>query len=619
MATRGPGTESPRSGGLLIVRPSPLPPCLFFLLIWGLGSGLSAQVELPTAKGGFPYQLSLDREEVRVGELLTVVLEVEGLGRARLRSLFLDPGLSLEASFLHPLVLGEGRRGTELRLELRILQPGKRRVERLRLEGEEGSLDLGPFSFEALPEKSEGVSIRPYRWVFPETVYRYQAFSLRLVGAEGPVSETALATFPLPAGLSIESGTGPLSWIATALNEGSLLLPAAEISGEEAGRAPARSLRVLPLPAELEQSRAIGDFSLELQVPEGGRVGERLFFRLLLSGRGNQPSVRFPGVRLSLEDRPLPGAALATRRSEALRVGTAGYEGSSILEFSVLPTEPGLLRISVEALTTLDPAAGLRVLRTESRTLGISAGGSTTETGIKASRLRGLAVDAASRLARKLDTASRAPILLEAGNYPELLDLVSSLPAGLFPRDRAILEAATRWELGDKAAALALLLAQVRRAAFPGELRRAASELSASLGAGPPLLDALPSPVLMLILGLVPACLGGVGLFLGLRRGRKEGEPTRGRGGPLVLRLVLLIVVLLGLALCLASLRERRTEYGVVWTDRLLAIPSDKAEGGIGLVPGQCGRLIGEAPGYRGLRFPDGTVGWAPLESVYSY
>ncbi len=64
---------------------------------------------------------------------------------------------------------------------------------------------------------------------------------------------------------------------------------------------------------------------------------------------------------------------------------------------------------------------------------------------------------------------------------------------------------------------------------------------------------------------------------------------------------------------------ERHRRFAVVWTDRLLLVPSPLATGYVEVARGSAARVRGEAEGYVGLVLSGGLEGWAPEKSVYYY
>ena len=71
--------------------------------------------------------------------------------------------------------------------------------------------------------------------------------------------------------------------------------------------------------------------------------------------------------------------------------------------------------------------------------------------------------------------------------------------------------------------------------------------------------------------------------------------------------------------LAFASGSERRREFAVAWADKAFVVPSGLSEGSQPVRRGASAEVIGKAPGYVGLRFEDGVMGWVDEKSVYSY
>jgi hypothetical protein len=186
------------------------------------------------------------------------------------------------------------------------------------------------------------------------------------------------------------------------------------------------------------------------------------------------------------------------------------------------------------------------------------------------------------------------------------------------------LEAALRWDSGDRGRSLALLYGLRRRSPALAGVAESAAACSGELGSGPPLLDALPPP-LPFALTSAAAALGALFLFLASRskrrEGRREGE-GRGAAHRARLKALALLLVLASVVLAIlagAALSERRTVYAVLWTDSLLLVPSPVAEGRVTVTRGTAARVRGETSGYVGLVLADGLAGWAPRDAVYYY
>lgn len=520
------------------------------------------------------FRLSSSPEKPRQGDLLVLELSLPTEAEAGLGAVRLGPGLSLEASSARPLVdPATGRRGSLLRLELRVRSEGRLRVESVELKLAAGRALLGPFSFGgASPEAGHPA----WRWLGPARVYRYESFGLRLEG--GPTA-WAKADFEAPSGLALEAGEAPLSWTATALLPGRLELPEARVeAGAASGAAGPLSIVVSELPEALAASRAIGSFSLAFERLGKGRAeaGDTLRFRLTISGRGNFPSLLFPEVEASLPAAGsvpaiLPKAALRRARSDSFKADALGYSGSSSLELSLEAPRPGRLRLSVEPFPVLEPSGGLSLLRL-------------------------------------------APLELDILPASSPLPPASSPFAGVGPAEGRLSAAAKLWAGGEEGPALAELYRLSREEPYDARLSAIAAACEKAAGAGPRLRDSLPPPALCLAAALPFALLSGL-LFFGFARSRRRPKPLFILAGASLA--ALLCLLLLGLSW--ASTAERGRRYAVAWAAEALVVPSGLAEGRLPLQRGATALVIGQAPGYVGLRFADGSSGWVGAENVQFY
>lgn len=535
-----------------------------------------------------PYTVSHSPERPQKGELLAVEIRLEGEAEARLGAIQLGKGLSLEASSSRPFVdTATGKRGALLRLELRVQGEGSLRVESVELWLSSGRFLLGPFAFDAAGSEKSGPLRRDWRWAGPLSVYRYEAFGVRL---EGGPSAGASASFEAPEGAAFEPAEDALSWTVTALLPGRLILPEARVETRPAsqaapGKAPPFQIEVKELPAALDSTRAIGDFSLRFERLGAGpaRVGDTLRFRLTLSGAGNQPALLFPEPDVSLEQAGKPAAPLSpsllrTARSDALRPSPSGYEGSSLLEIALEAPRAGALRLTPKPFPVLAPDGSVSILRA-----------SPVEVEIRP--LEALAAPAA-----------------------KAADPFDGPKGGRLSEASRLSEAGRLWRKGEKGGALALLYRQSRERPYDAYLSAIAAACEAETGAGPRLRDSLPPPELFL-LGVLPFFLLAVGLFLLYRRNRRGAKrPALLVGASLA---ALLALLLLGFSV--ASSSERGVRYAVVWSQEAFVVPSALAEGRLPLVRGVTARVIGLSPGYVGLRFPDGSSGWVHTEYVDFY
>jgi hypothetical protein len=581
-----------------------------------------ARADWATSLQGFPFRLSSDPGQVLPGDLLVVEVQVARLTGASIEKLDLGPGLKLEESLIKPFADAKsGLSGTDLRLELRVLEAQSWRIASLALSGREGRFGLGPIEFARRPEAgaSPEAAAPVWRWLAPERVYRYESFDLELSGPPSAAGVVA-PLFEAPEGSTLEALPGSyLSWIGTALESGPLVLPEATIdAGKLSGRARARRIEVLPLPQAVEASRALGRFSLSLEGPTTAppKSQDLLVFRLTLSGVGNLPSVRLPEPSISLDGRGLGSDAWNERRIDELAPAKGGYRGRSTLEVSLVAPGPGRLRLYFPPLAALDPdgnIASLAVAPLELRLLAPISGASSAASGDPfLSYEPGLAASLASRE----PGLARLPSLIGADKAGAALELLRGMPPELrAEREAVLLDAALAWKTGLHGEALAAVYGFMRRNPDDRDGRSIADRAVAIVGAGPALVDELPPPGPFILASALLA-LVGFGFFLAGRLRKRPRRPSpafMATGG-------LLILAALALAgLGIASKLERRREFAVAWTDSASAVPSPLAENTSPLTRGQSALVIGRAEGYICLRFADGSVGWVAHGKVYSY
>ena len=659
---------------------------------------LAAAPSAPSAarSGSFAYRLELLPERPVIGSILIVTVRVEGLSAASLATLDTSPGLRFGSSLVKPwndaspgaapgaagsaegdatgatgatgaaAATGadasagqakDSRGGTELRLELSVLAEGPWTIDRLVLEGREGRFSIGPIRIEAGYPGTRASAPPAWYWKAPDSAYRYSAVAVSLAGPEaaGRAGSAAVAT---PTGAALEAVEGSSrSWLLVPLSGGSVLLPETRVEcGELSGKAQARRIEILPLPAEIESTRAQGEFSLGFEGPDGGkaRPGDLLVFRLVLRGTGNLPAIRFPAISASLNGKALPASLWRESRTDSIAPTAWGYEGAAILELSMEAPGSGRLRLAPAAFPVLRPDGIIETLRADPVEVVIKAGGGSG----KQDPFAALAPDLATSLASRDKALERLPRLVAAGRYDEALKNLASAPGQVREGgDGLVLAAVLSWAKGAKGEALASVYGMSRRSPGDLRLRTLAEAASAYVDAGPPLRDSLPPPPLFWglasALGLAGLALsaflafGKRGMGPGLRprwrpgRGLRPGQggrpgreetgnheefegaarPRRAEARPALLACAgfLLMAALASSCLALASGSERRREFAVVWADKALVVPSGLSEGSQPIRRGASAEVIGRAPGFIGLRFEDGVMGWVDEKSVYSY
>ena len=636
---------------------------LLALLASGLlaAGGAAAQAGAPTS---IAYRVEQLPEDAVEGGLARLVLVAQGLSAAGVEiAARLDGGLALESSSSRPRVGAAGARELEIVLELRVLAAGRRQVLGIDIRGKEGSLRVPALSFAARGKGGSRDEPPAWRWSAPSYVTRYEAFEIRIEKADGsPAPAEASASFPPPPGSSLEPA-GPLAWTAVALEEGELRLPEVRILAgmRDLGAAAPSALEARPLPAYLASSRAIGRFQLELLAPPAATLeaGRACRFVLRLSGRGNQPLVLLPEPRISVEGRDLPSESIRLERREGSKPAGEAFDGSCSLEISFTPAETGLLRLSFPPFAVLDPDSGRRDLSVPVFEAPVAPAPGGSGAALVAGGLSGQTAPAspglfdpylpalAARLAAREPSLSGLPELLRetregAGAAARAKARSSAL--ALFAKtaqdsagpggqtrleygggdpEAAFLEAGLLWESGDRGRSLAILCGLARRGsgrleaadgsreALASVASRLAAACSGELGAGPPLLDDLPRPRLFLGLAL-PALLLALVLFLVSFRSSRR--PIQRAAAVLALA-----ATLAAGGLGFASFLERRQARALLWTDRLLPVPSARAEASLPLAPGTTARVRGGSSGYVGVQLADGVSGWVRSGDLYFY
>ena len=541
-----------------------------FLGLFFLGAELGAlPLALKAKEGRQRIEADVELSDAESGDLV-LTFHLPGMHGAALADIKLSKGLSLVADSARPYVDDGGATGSELVLELASAGGGGGRVESLRFAGEDSVVDIEAFDLSFPRRQTETAILIPWNWRVPSKVWRYQSFPIALRPLDDSSPPTAAwPSFTLPPGLFLEGGRDPFSWIGTVLTAGHIRLPPARIVTDGEGQAPAADLEVEELPPLLQASRAVGDFSLSLQAPPKGEAGRPLSFRIIISGEGNLPALQPPLVEVILGGRALAATELNPRRSDSILPSARGYKGSSSLEISLVPAREASLVIVTKPWSYIEVSGKLHTITLAPRRLPIVAASPAASDLGKTRFLHALG-DASKRL----PVAAEVLVLYRDGKVPE---------------------------------AIAKLYHEAR---IDPAYRRLAEGSAGTLG--------LPRPDLGPPFGPAPA-FALAGLFLAavillflLKKKKAQGIP--------------IAIPALGLLLGLAALAgggfgladAARTRW-LAWSPSLSSLPSPGSERSISIAPGGSGRLIGRSGDWLCLEFSDGSTGWMPLSSVYSY
>ncbi len=153
------------------------------------------------------------------------------------------------------------------------------------------------------------------------------------------------------------------SWMVTPTQTGQILIPSARI--EQAGlvrAAGGKRLDVLPLPAAVEESGAVGRFELSSRMSSPkADPGEAVELVLRIEGRGNLKYLQFP------EPRAEGMTLLGKEDSQEIEPEGDGFRGfrERVLRFS--SSRPGSYTVEVPGWSSLDPreGQGRRIRRVE--------------------------------------------------------------------------------------------------------------------------------------------------------------------------------------------------------------------------------------------------------------
>ncbi len=538
--------------------------------------GAATLTSLPLTLHGLGYTQRIEAE-VRPADStpanLVLTIRLSAFHGAAIDGNRLPEGLGLVAESDRPYVDDAGIQGSEMVLELRSATEGRVWVDKLRVKGGGGAFDLAPFEL-VFPERPGEIPARTaWTWRAPSRVWQYQSFGIRLEPLDGRQPATsAWPTFDVPTGILLEEGNDTFSWVATALVAGSIVLPEVTIEGPDRGHSPIRTLVVEKLPTAIEASRAIGDFTIALEAPPEATRGSPLTIKLTLSGEGNFPALRPPPMAMSLDGRNLAVTERLDHRVDSFAKTGKDYKGSLIIETSLVPQSTGRLSVSTQPWLYLSESGQTRSLGAEVRSIHIISP-------------EGAAMS---------DATSTAMAIL-AGQ-----------------KGRPAREALERLKAGNTAGALALYYHAAR---FAMAYRQSAFRLAASLDLPAPDLGLPLAPLPFLIGGALSLICGGFIFFSPLRFRKAPRSRTNIRAMGIA---CLAIAVLALISAALVGV-NRGEERWLSYSTSMASTPSIDSERSIALPLGRTGRKIGLSGAWICLEFSDGSAGWLPLSSVYSY
>ncbi|HUX39005.1 MAG TPA: hypothetical protein VMV44_13980 [Rectinemataceae bacterium] len=501
---------------------------------------------------------------------LVLTFRLPGMRGAALADIELSKGLSLVADSARPYVDDSGGTGSEIVIELASANGGGGRVESLRFAGEASVVDIEAFDLSFPRRQGRGPTALPWIWKAPVKVWRYQSFplALRPLDDSSP-PPSAWPSFTLPPGIFLEAGRDSFSWIGTALTAGSIELPPVRVVTDDEGLAPAQRLEVEELPAPLQSSRAVGEFSIALEAPKRGEAGRPLSFRIIVSGEGNLPALQPPEALVLLGGKALAASGLSLRRSDSIAPSPRGYKGSSSLEISLVPDREASLVIALRPWSYIEVSGAVHIL---------------------------------SVPARRLSIAAASPVAMDEGRAKAIKTLEEA--SGPLPLAGEVLAS---YRNGRVAEALARLYHEARK---DSRYRVLAEGFAGDLGLPRPELGLPFGPLMAFVVAILSLAATAFFFF---------NKSAAASGSRALILTACIAVGLAGLAAGGLSMADGARTRWLAWSPSLSSLPSAGSERSIRIAPGGTGRLIGRSGDWLCLEFPDGTTGWIPLSSVYSY
>jgi tetratricopeptide (TPR) repeat protein len=305
---------------------------------------------------------------------------------------------------------GELTLGTEVRLEVEALSPGRWVLEGLRLEGDEVSYRVEPAVLSISGRETPGVVPPRLEWRLSEQrpyVGQTVALVLSAVNAEAvSIPETVSVSTPVGAVIESVDGIGRVdsrligetelfsfpvaTYLFTPTETGVLDLPPATARVRSLTlEAEGQSLPVRDLPPGLSSGVPVGSFVRSLELSRDLlEAGEQFSLRQRIRGLGNLSFMTLPDPRSQ--------SILLNRIADVLdAVPTdSGYQGSRTIEYSAVFENEGTFTLELPELRYLDPRSGrIRLLPGERRRVEVRSVGAVDERGRRGDRLSLLSAD----------------------------------------------------------------------------------------------------------------------------------------------------------------------------------------------------------------------------------
>lgn len=337
--------------------------------------------------------LSLANDRYTIGQRLTVDLLAENAepGAVKLLQPVYPAALALLAveqrSSTWEKVPGVMAKGTRFSLTFRVAKAGIVPLGPFQITWDGGSA-AAPARTLFLLREDEAQKRYPLevRWVLPPGPY-YRGQDLPLILKVGNLQNLLKPVpFDLPAPgngiLERVTGLGDIeittvgddrlfnipwgSWMLLPNSSGTLNLPQVEFSvGGLTRSTPGDSLTILPLPAEVETTRAVGDFTWSASASRGtGSEAGLLVVRFELKGRGNFPYLRLPAFE------PAGFQKLGTQEGNGYQATSSGYQGSLSQTLRLTPVSGGRHELVLPGFTWFNPALQ-KVVSTAEQTVSI--------------------------------------------------------------------------------------------------------------------------------------------------------------------------------------------------------------------------------------------------------
>ncbi|HAE21684.1 MAG TPA: hypothetical protein DCG47_05090 [Spirochaetaceae bacterium] len=568
--------------------------CLFFIAVC---------ISLPCYGQSGEASVSISPAVPRPGELVLLSIRVPRIAASEMEALEpeLNGPLRFIGSYLRPLgdaaAASDGVEGSIIELRLLALSQGRAEISRLGYTVRGRPVYLGSYVVDIAPAQGSAGLSRPGSWLAPDSAYPFAPFIVRAVGPSGEA--LAIATPSVRGALFYPVGALPASSFLVSISGATgISLPAMELTvGSKLVRVDARTVDRRTLPAKVEETRAVGTWTVEARMLSHGDeafVGDTVVVEGTARGVGSAAFAAPPRLRvIGPKQRSVPILQVGPSFGE-FQVEGATLSGERSARVSFQAMEEGSYTIELEPYFWYDTSAQSE----------------------RSASARKLSLRVKARVYDSWVPSEEERAVLEA--------LIGADRAGSSGDKRRnatgrLADAARALLRGDALTALHEAKALERQFWPPREaFSLSGLALSAlNLEPGSPE-DALPPPFWFALAALPCAALVVVVSFRRRASLRAAGTKAKSLACGVFLALTAILCLCL-IVMCVVSWAERSSERAIVLVPALRAVPDEGASSPFSVAPGSRAVIVSEGGSWLFLEFGDGRSAWIQAEHIGRY